>query len=302
MADLTRTPKLVSAWTPHELCAFNISSTKSTYETFFGIQELPPFVSTPDDPQTMLFPEHFGSRSALFESTGKFLEALENCRPSARGGGRIVAIEEFLSQAFGMQLRFYDGGPETDIQRVLNRRYRLWLRMCGKDVCATSKLFLQRRWSHDVSIRKKPQVILNLVAPRRATEPVPSRNSLPRLVGSALAAFGLLNEARVQLGEKELESWTFLAISFHYTAPTFYKIPITAELVEHVANGTYPTTETIVEELILDLPDPKRAREGFGPLENREMLVRYCRAFKDLMDAQSLESYEGLEQLAVESH
>ena len=152
--------------------------------------------------------------------------------------------------------------------------------------------------------------------PRRATEPVPSPNSLPRLVGSALAAFGLLNEARVQLGEKELESWTFLAISFHYTAPTFYKIPITAELVEHVANGTYPTTETIVEELILDLPDPKRAREGFGPLENREMLVRYCRAFKDLMvsvvasalitgwslrlgfaqDAQSLVSYEGLEQ------
>ena len=111
---------------------------------------------------------------------------------------------------------------------------------------------------------------------------MPTPNSLPRLVGYALAAFRLLNEVRAQAGEQELESWTFLAISLQYTAPTFYKIPITAELVEHVANGTYPTMRTVVERLEMDLPDPKAAREGFGSLHNREMLVRYCRAFRDM--------------------
>ena len=118
--------------------------------------------------------------------------------------------------------------------------------------------------------------------PRRVSEPVPTPNSLPRLVGYALAAFRLLNELRAQAGEQELESWTFLAISLQYTAPTFYKIPITAELVEHVANGTYPAMRTVVERLEMDLPDPKAAREGFGSLKNREMLVRYCRAFRDM--------------------
>lgn len=107
--------------------------------------------------------------------------------------------------------------------------------------------------------------------------------SLPRLVGAALAAFRRVNEIRVELGETELESWTFLAVSLYCATPTFYKIPVTAELLDHVAKGTYPPTETVVERLVFDLPDPEHAHEGFLADANRETLIRYCGAFIDFM-------------------
>ncbi|KAI0682600.1 hypothetical protein C8Q76DRAFT_862959 [Earliella scabrosa] len=295
MAHLKRTPKLVSAWTPIQLHAFNISTTSSTFETFFGIEELPPYASSPDDTSLMLFPERFGRRfdRGTFTSSDKFLSTLRPLQPSSRGS-RKTDMAEFVDEVIAAQLGLGGGVPGTDwdIIRYYKQRIRLSLPMCGKEVRATFSSLLQRKCSQDARIYGRPQVLFDLVAPRRVSEPVPTPDSLPRLVGYALAAFRLLNEVRVEAGEQELESWTFLAISLQYTAPTFYKIPITAELVEHVANGTYPSTRTVVERLEMDLPDPKAAREGFGSLQNREMLVRYCRAFRDMTNAQSLVSFE----------
>ncbi|KAI0682591.1 hypothetical protein C8Q76DRAFT_804271 [Earliella scabrosa] len=301
MAHLKRTPKLVSGWTPIQLRAFNISTTSSTFETFFGIEELPPYASSPDDTSLMLFPERFGPRfdRRAATSTSHFLSYLRLCQPSSRGS-RKLDMGDFFQEVFANQLGLGGCVPGTDgdVVRYIKRRIRLSLPMCNAEVPATFNLLLQRKRSHYGRIYGRPQVLLDLVAPRRVSEPVPTPNSLPRLFGYALAAFRLLNEVRAQAGEQELESWTFLAISLQYTAPTFYKIPITAKLAEHVANGTYPTMRTVVERLEMDLPDPKGAREGFGSLQNREMLVRYCRAFKDMMNAQSLVSFEDGEAAA----
>jgi hypothetical protein len=60
------------------------------------------------------------------------------------------------------------------------------------------------------------------------------------------------------------------------TTPTFYKIPVTNNLVRHVRHGIYPSEPTVVSAQVPDLPD----NGGMKPLENRQALLRYYEAFK----------------------
>jgi len=65
------------------------------------------------------------------------------------------------------------------------------------------------------------------------------------------------------------------------TAPTFYKIFITTELVASVAGGVYPATPTIVYAHIPTIPRPNRRwSEGMKPLDNRGTILSCYEAFK----------------------
>jgi hypothetical protein len=66
--------------------------------------------------------------------------------------------------------------------------------------------------------------------------------------------------------------------------PTFYKIPVTSNLVQHVRHGIYPSEPTVVSVQVPDLPGPSNRRMGMKPLDNRQALLRYYEAFKRIVD------------------
>ena len=68
-------------------------------------------------------------------------------------------------------------------------------------------------------------------------------------------------------------------------SPTFYTIPVTSELENAVATGTYPQTPTIVQAHLPALPRPyRRQTEGMKPLDNRQILLSCFEAFKQIVN------------------
>jgi hypothetical protein len=68
------------------------------------------------------------------------------------------------------------------------------------------------------------------------------------------------------------------------TSPTFFKIPVTQELVTHVRHGTYPPTPTVVAYYIPHLPHPARTRsDGMKPMGNRRHILSCYEAFKAIV-------------------
>ncbi|KAJ6457561.1 hypothetical protein C8R47DRAFT_1060040 [Mycena vitilis] len=94
----------------------------------------------------------------------------------------------------------------------------------------------------------------------------------PRLVAAAIATYQAYQTSRVVPG-----------VLLDGTSQTFYKIPVTEELVRCVEHGEYPNGPTIVAVHIPDLPRPHRRRvEGMKPLDNRRIILECSEAFKTL--------------------
>ena len=65
------------------------------------------------------------------------------------------------------------------------------------------------------------------------------------------------------------------------TSPIFYKVEVTAALVQAVDTGTYPHTPTAVHAYPPDIPRPNRRwSEGMKPLNNRQIILSCFEAFK----------------------
>ncbi|KAJ6590176.1 hypothetical protein DFH09DRAFT_976764 [Mycena vulgaris] len=68
------------------------------------------------------------------------------------------------------------------------------------------------------------------------------------------------------------------------TAPTFYKIPISSELVTAISRAQYPPNATVVSKLVPPVPNLHRyLNEGMVPLENRRVIFQCLAAFKQFM-------------------
>lgn len=66
--------------------------------------------------------------------------------------------------------------------------------------------------------------------------------------------------------------------------PTFYKIPVTSNLVRHVRHGIYPSEATVVSVQVPDLPRScPRHNEGMKSLDSRQAVLRYYEAFKRIL-------------------
>lgn len=64
------------------------------------------------------------------------------------------------------------------------------------------------------------------------------------------------------------------------TIPTFYKIPVTTNLVYNVLQGTYPSESTIVSVHCFDIPSQSY---GMKSLDNRQRVLHYFEAFKPII-------------------
>ncbi|TFY65647.1 hypothetical protein EVG20_g5438 [Dentipellis fragilis] len=106
------------------------------------------------------------------------------------------------------------------------------------------------------------------------------RDPNPQLVAAVIAAFHCRNLSRELSGRRAVEPKVMPGLVMAGTLPTFFKIPITAPLLDAVHEGTYPAEPTIVSMHIPDLPNPDRWREGMKPLENRRHILRCLEAFR----------------------
>ena len=65
------------------------------------------------------------------------------------------------------------------------------------------------------------------------------------------------------------------------TFPSFFKIPVTLELIRCVETGTFPLTPTVVIGHVSNTRRPtRRFDEGMKPLDNRQRLLQCYEAFK----------------------
>ena len=103
----------------------------------------------------------------------------------------------------------------------------------------------------------------------------------PRLISDTIAAFHNDNMVRVKrLGTNPLISKVMPGIVMNGTMPTFYKIPVTPELIRAVVSGERPEEETVVHAYRPEVPSPE---EGMKPLDNRYIILSCFEAFRQLL-------------------
>ncbi len=78
-----------------------------------------------------------------------------------------------------------------------------------------------------------------------------------------------------------LDSQIIPGITMVGVVPTFYRIPVTAELVRYVQAGTHSLEKTTVHRCIPPVPNPlSYLDEGLVPLANRVTVMQCFEAFK----------------------
>ncbi|KAM6489739.1 hypothetical protein JOM56_014762 [Amanita muscaria] len=71
-------------------------------------------------------------------------------------------------------------------------------------------------------------------------------NPEPQVIAKAIATFQHNNRKRVGLGLPTFDIMTIPCITMVGTRPFFYKVPVTMQLSDCVANGQYPSQPTVV--------------------------------------------------------
>ncbi|KAF8489173.1 hypothetical protein F5888DRAFT_1206083 [Russula emetica] len=246
MDGLTRSAKSGNDWTENDLRAYNIQIQCEDVATFFGDSNLP----LPEVDEEILTTLEAKDMSST--PNAKFIRLLDRAMIPAPDGEES-AIRDFASQLF--DILGYMGG-----NIITRTRKSIPYLICGEwRVTMTDE---DKRYSHSE----------DLPDPR------------PQLIGEAIAAFHYDNNRRLGAGEPAVDSKVMLGIVLVGTTPTFYKIPITSNLVRHVRHGIYPSEPTVVSVLVPDLPRPcPRHNEGMKPLDNRQTVFRYYEAFKRIV-------------------
>ncbi|KAF9552488.1 hypothetical protein CPC08DRAFT_714597 [Agrocybe pediades] len=258
MADLIRTAKSGSDWTMNDLASYNIQLHRIEALEFFEVATLP----DPVIDQELL--EHLDPEEMQQDRNAELIHLLGLAMGSSTGEGTVdFAVELFKRTGYVRR------------NRVAQTRKDLPLFICGE-------------WRHgqvDVCIVDRRQNdILLLVRQDMRGEDREFHDPHAQLVAQALAAFMENNINRESNDLPPLESKVIPGIVMAGTWPTFFKIPVTEELVTHVRHGTYPPTPTIVTFCHPPLPGPARHRsEGMKPLDNRRQILKCYEAFKTIV-------------------
>ena len=102
-------------------------------------------------------------------------------------------------------------------------------------------------------------------------------------MATALGAFSVDNERRTANGLAPMASKRYIGIITIGSAPFFYKITGTQDLVDAVMNSQFPTQETIIERFIPVPNVDDFLRDGMVPLDNRQACLQCYEALKTLL-------------------
>lgn len=274
MANIIRTAKSAHDWTKNELRAYHIVVQAENHLTFFGVEALP---EARVDPELLTCTT---ASQAINQSTAELLHLLFMASRPQPG----ESVHDFAAQLFRAI-----GYASRD--RVIRTRQPLTLFICGERRSAQTDACIIDTSQYD---------ILLLVQEDNRLDPSSGDPEI-QLIAEAIAAFDSNNSKRTHAGLVPVEEKVcpltvspplavepspkvMAGITLVGTAPTFFKIPVTAELVQHVAEGTYPPRRTIVSYCVPPVPRPTcRLREGMEPLDTRHEVLNCFEAFKQVI-------------------
>jgi len=256
MANLIRSAKSGSAWSPNELLAYNISVRVENVVGFFG-RELGPIdhldanlLSTADPTIATNFSKE----------TYRFLSYLDLA--SRANAGQESAIDDFGKSV--LEVTGFD-----EFGTIIRTRYNIPFTICGDTEKAAKT---------DVCLVHQNSMILLVVQEDKTIQS--TRVPEAQVIAEAIAAFQYNNVKRLDLGLQGLDSMTIPCITMVGTRPFFYKVPVTAQLSDAVITGQYPQQPTIVTRCAP--PARRRASEGMEVPDYRKVALQYYDAFRGL--------------------
>src|SRR6202167_2821000 len=280
MANLVQSAKSGSSWGMNELIAFNIEVIDVNAQTFFGNAILPQLTVSPIILDNLEEPA-----GPLRKADMDFFAYMEDAMIIPPGEESLV--DDFA--AFVLKMMHYDEG-----HRVIHLRKEMGFEMCGQhvdaktDVCVMERSGIGAKYLLLIQEDKvcKPYICVSKIClPVTLSKRHLSRDDPePQLIAEAIAALYENNRARKAAGLAKLQSKTFAGITMVGTAPTFYKIPVTDEILISLATSQYPPQVTTVEKLVPPVPFPERlANDGMKPLVNRRIILQCFEAFRQFV-------------------
>ena len=253
-----RPSKMGRKWTQDDVHAYNITVVYEDLETFFGVTDLP----SPDVEIGALTAQDAASATG-YPATSHMLLQMEDVvdpdvDPIHRRSDTVGFVLELLRV-----IRYAD---------ARNKRFTImWPKL----------QYLASQGAHpelDICIWDDSKTILLVVKVDRRKR---GFDPEARIVSDAIGAFHNDNIMRLKrFGTKPLDSKVMHGIVMDGTMPTFYKIPITAELVRAVEAGEQPEQETVVHAYRPEVPRPE---EGMKPLDNRYIILSCLASFRQFL-------------------
>ena len=242
-------------WTQDDLLAYNIKVVYQDLTTFFGVTDLPP----PNVGNDALTAQHPTPSNYSISVMLNYMTHMANPVPDFDNLEALTI--DFVRVLFN--LLCYDDARERFV-------------MLRPTLCHITSQ--GRPPQLDVCIGDITNAILLVAKVDRCSR---GFDPEPRLISESIAAFHNDNIMREKhLGTDPLTSMVMPGIAMHGTMPTFYKIPITPELVRAVESGEQPEQETVVYAYRPEVPRPE---EGMKPLDNRSILFSCFECFQQFL-------------------
>ncbi|KAH9170256.1 hypothetical protein EDB89DRAFT_2190999 [Lactarius sanguifluus] len=255
MTDLDRSAKSSKDWIKYDLDAFNIQIQLEDKATFFGDPNLPLPVIDEEILTTLK------GKDMLSDHNAELIHLLDQAKRHLGVGSAVDDFTVELLKQLGYVKR----------NRVAHTHMDVPLRICEETKHAKTLICLVDHLTNDISL---------LIEEDKLHSPL---ETLPQLIAEAIAAFDFNNRLQVYL-RREAAIESKACIIQTGTMPTFYKIPVTTDLLDNVWFGTYPSKPTIVSVHIPDLPSPfHRYEKGMEPLDNRQAVLCCYEAFKHIV-------------------
>ncbi|KAH9046184.1 hypothetical protein EDB84DRAFT_1629828 [Lactarius hengduanensis] len=261
MADLMRSAKSGSRWGTNELIAFNIEVIDTNTQTFFDTAILPqPTVSS------VILDNLEEPAGSLHKADMDFFAYMEDAMAIPPGEESFVG--DFA--AFVLRMMRYDEG-----RRVVHLRREMGSEMCGQRLDAKADVCVMERSGTGAKY---------LLLVQEDKYHLSKDDPEPQPIAGAIAAFYETNRALKAAGLPKLQSKTFAGITMVGTTPTFYKIPVTNEMLISLATSQYPSQVTTVERLVPPVPFPERlVSDGMKTLSNRRIILQCSEAFRQFV-------------------
>ena len=262
MAHLPRVPKPVHQWTSDDLESYNIKLEYQDASRFF---ELGPNDQLPEpevrEPEILTARDAWGTTK---DDSYTFLRLL-------KGANGYTVTEETAVVDFTYFLMHMIGYTSRLHKRIVRTRKRIQILIAGELKDSVIDLCLIDETNNMLLVIQEDKRAIDKHAP----------DPCAQLIAAAIATVHDRDARRRPLGLAPVTSKVIPAIIMSNSAPTFYKIPVTAALTSAISSGEFPQHETIISVHIPQVPRrERRLQEGLDPLENRKPTLRCFEALK----------------------
>ncbi|KAF9483571.1 hypothetical protein BDN70DRAFT_291086 [Pholiota conissans] len=268
MTTMHRLPKSGNDWSEDDLSAYSVKIEYQDAQKFFGETPLPT-PSVDQDTLTAVTADDATSSEAqnFMEHIGVVMDPIVAAEIYDMGKSPIF----FLLMDLFRSLGYFPGPPS----RFPSERQTLPFLNGGQtmDVRVDAHLFRT-----DADANKKIVLVVHEDMSEGADP-----NSSARLFAEAVAAFQYNNAQRRMVGFSELDKQVIIGIIMVLTSPSFFKIPITQELVRGIESGQPTSTPTTVIGFVPEVPHSNRKKDGMRPLDNRRIIFQCFEALKKLI-------------------